>query len=308
MVQSDGMAPAADFSVIINERSGPSPSADAGSEIQAAFAKFGARIRLERVHAAGDIAARARQAATRGDVLVAAGGDGTVGTVAGVAAESGSVFGALPMGTRNHFARDLGLPLDLEGAVSTVVAGHVRNIDVAEVNGRFFINNSSLGLYPRMVWERDAEERRGRSRGTAFALAMMRTWRTYRTLVARLSIDGHVQTVRTPFIFIGNNQYTVEGFRLGARAALDEGRLSVFAAPECGRFEILTLPLRALTNRLVADAGFQTFSGETVDVEVPRARVTVALDGELAIMRPPLHYRIRARLLRAIAPKGRSRE
>jgi diacylglycerol kinase family enzyme len=300
------MVPAADFSVIINERSGPSPSADAGSQIQAAFARFGARIRLERVHAAGDIAARARQAATRGDVLVAAGGDGTVGTVAGVAAESGSVFGALPMGTRNHFARDLGLPLDLQGAVSTVVAGHVRNIDVAEVNGRFFINNSSLGIYPRMVWERDAEELRGRGRAAAFAIAMMRTWRTYRTLVARLSIDGHVQTVRTPFIFIGNNQYTVQGFRLGARAALDEGRLSVFAAPECGRFEILTLPLRALTNRLVADAGFQTFNGETVDVEVPRARVTVALDGELAIMRPPLHYRIRAHLLRAIAPEGRS--
>ena len=160
------------ISVIINERSGTAARPDAGAEIQTLFAKAGAQVRLERVREPGDIAARARQAASRGDLLVAAGGDGTVGAVAGVAVETNTIFGVLPMGTLNHFAKDVGLPLDLEAAVSVIVARHVRRCDVGDVNGRIFVNNSSVGLYPRMVWERKAEERRGHRKWTAFTIAM----------------------------------------------------------------------------------------------------------------------------------------
>src|SRR6476659_4069651 len=114
-----------DISVIINERSGTTGSADAGLEIQSLFGKHDARVRLERVRDPGDLAARARQAASRGDMLVAAGGDGTVSAVAAVAVSSGATLGVLPMGTLNHFAKDLGLPLDLKSAVQTIVAGQV---------------------------------------------------------------------------------------------------------------------------------------------------------------------------------------
>src|SRR3954471_17771311 len=155
------------ISVIINERSGTARGADAGGQIQSLFDKHGLRVRLERVREPGDLPARARQAASRGDVLVAGGGDGTVSSVASVAADAGATMGVLPMGTLNHFAKDLGIPLDLEHAVATVAGGHVREVDVGEVNGRVFVNNSSVGLYPRMVWERDAEQRRGRTKWTA---------------------------------------------------------------------------------------------------------------------------------------------
>jgi len=292
-------------SVIINERSGTAARPDAGGEVQALFAKAGVQTRLERVREPGDIAARARQAASRGDVLVAAGGDGTVSTVAGVAVETNATFGVLPMGTLNHFAKDVGIPLDLEEAVSVIVAGHVRLLDVGDVNGRIFVNNSSVGLYPRMVLERKVEQRRGHRKWIAFALAMVRTWRHYRMVVARLGVDGKELAVRTPFIFVGNNQYQVEGFQLGGRSRLDGGRLSIFAAPDAGRFEILALPMRALTNHLSAATPFLAFQTDRMAVDVFRRRVSVALDGEVGVMHGPLEYRIRPRALRAIVAASR---
>jgi diacylglycerol kinase family enzyme len=292
------------ISVLINERSGLTARPDAGPEIQALFARHGTKIRLERVRDPGDIAARARQAASRGDRLVAAGGDGTVNSVAGVAVETDATLGVLPMGTLNHFAKDLRLPLDLEGAVATIVAGHVRQVDVGEVNGRIFVNNSSVGLYPRLVWEREGERRRGRKKWTAFTVAMLRTWRNYRTVVARLEVDGKEAIVQTPFIFVGNNQYKAEGLRLGGRDTLEGGHLSIFVAPECGRFEILALPLRALTNHLHEPGPFAGFNADKLSVDVGRHRVSVACDGEIALMRAPLVYRIRPRALRVVVPAG----
>jgi diacylglycerol kinase family enzyme len=293
------------ISVIINENSGLTPRRDAGEEIQSLFAAAGAPVRLERVRHGGDLAARARQAAGRGDVLVAAGGDGTVGTVAGVAVEANATFGVLPLGTLNHFAKDAGIPLVLSKAVQTIVDGRVHDVDVGDLNGRIFVNNSSLGIYPRMVWERNAEQRHGRSKWTAFVIAMVRTWRRYRILAARLSLDGQLHVVRAPFIFVGNNEYQVEGFELGARAALDRGRLSIFVAPEVGRFEILMLPLRALANRLTTDPKFERFLAEEVTIELSRHRVSVAFDGEVAVMRPPLNFRVRRAALHLLVP-GRS--
>jgi len=292
----------AGMSVIINERSGAARNPDVGVQVQSLFGKHGLSVRLERVRDPADLPARARQAASRGDVIVAAGGDGTVSAVAGVAVETRATIGVLPMGTLNHFAKDLGLPTDLEQAVATIAAGHTRDVDVGEVNGRVFVNNSSVGLYPRMVWERNVEQRRGRTKWTAFAIAMMRTWRNYRTITAHLVVEGKAAVVRTPFIFVGNNHYIAEGFQLGGRSRLDEGRLSVYMAPECGRFEILSLPVRALVRKLESAELFVEFPAETLTVDVPSRRVSVALDGEVALSRSPLEYRIRLRALKAIVP------
>jgi len=300
---TDTKAERGGISVIINGRSGKASKPETGDELQALFARSGARVRVERVPDPLDIPGRARQAAARGDVLVAAGGDGTVSTVAGVAVDTGATLGVLPMGTLNHFAKDLGVPQDVEQAVATIVDGERREVDVAEVNGRVFINNSSVGLYPRMVWEREAEQRRGRRKWTAFGIAMLRTWRSYRMVLARIAADGTEATVRTPFVFVGNNEYQAEGFELGGRTTLDTGRLSIFLAPECGRFEILALPVRALLKRLGNGAPFAAFRADTLTVDVRHPRVSVALDGEIAMMRSPLVYRIRPRALRIMTPR-----
>lgn len=290
------------ISVIINERSGSAANPDVSVQIQSLFEKYGMPVTLERVREPADLSARARQAASRGDLLVAAGGDGTINAIAGAAVEVQAQMAVLPLGTRNHFAKDLNIPLDLEHAIAAIAGRQTREVDVGEVNGRIFINNSSVGLYPRMVWERDVEERRGRSKWTAFTIAMLRTWRSYRTITARLMVRGKEAIVRTPFIFIGNNQYIAEGFQLGGRSRLDQGQLSIYVAPECGQFEILSLPLRALARRLGADAPFAGFHAETVTVDVESRRVSVALDGEVAMMNSPLVYRVRPRALKVIAP------
>jgi len=297
------MAPSpARISVLVNEQSGSAVRQDAGEKIQSLFAAAGAPVRLERVRHGGDLAARARQAAGRGDVLVAAGGDGTVGTVAGAAVEANAIFGVLPLGTLNHFAKDAGIPLELPEAVHTIVEGHTRDVDVGDLNGRVFVNNASFGIYPRMVWERNAEQRHGHRKWTAFAIAMARTWLSYRMLAARIEIDRQRHVVRTPFIFVGNNEYAAEGFQFGARTALDRGCLSIFVAPECGRFEILTLPIQAFLNRLTADPKFQTFLGEEATIELSRHRVTTGLDGEIAIIQSPLHFRVRRAALHLLVP------
>src|SRR5579864_154965 len=111
------------------------------------------------------VAELAREAAGDGGIVVAAGGDGTVAAVAAAVAGSRATLGVLPIGTSNHFARDLGLPATLPQAISVIAAGHARAVDVGEVNGRLFLNNSSIGMYPRIVHRREGQRQRlGRGR------------------------------------------------------------------------------------------------------------------------------------------------
>ena len=160
------------------------------------------------------------QLAASYDVLVAAGGDGTVSTVAAAAARTGKVFGVLPCGTLNHFARDTGIPLDLDEAAAVLAAGHTRALDIGVVNDHVFINNASIGAYPRLVWERSRAREKGLPRPLAMALAVTRTWFDLRSVTARLSVDGRELVRRTPFIFIGNSEYEVTGTDIGKRMTM----------------------------------------------------------------------------------------
>lgn len=293
-----------ELTVIINARARAADEATI-AQVERAFAGANVRARFEHVTAPGTIREHASRAAARGNILIAAGGDGTASAIAAVAVETGAVFGVLPLGTLNHFARDIGMPMDIDQAVATLAARYVRPLDVADVNGRIFLNNSSIGLYPRLVWEREQEQRRGRSKWTAFGIALVRTWRRYRTVTARLNVDGREHLRRTPFVFIGNNEYVAEGLQLGGRTSLDGGQLSLYVAPHCGRFEILALPFQALAGRLASDVKFESFLAREVSIEPTRPRVSVALDGELAVMDAPLRYRIRPGALQAVVPAAR---
>jgi diacylglycerol kinase family enzyme len=284
--------------VIVNERAG-SATPDGAAALEREFARQGLQARLEVVSTGDAISKSATLAAARGDILVAAGGDGTVSGVAAVAVNTGAVLGVVPLGTLNHFARDAGIPLDREKAIAAIAAGRIETLDAAEVNGRTFVNNASLGLYPRMVWERTCEQRAGRRKWTAFALAAVRTWRSYRTMTVRIAIDEQEYLRHTPFLFVGNGAYQATGLGLGGRESLRHGQLSVYVAPECGRFDLLALPLRALAHRLNGDR-FESFCTQELTVALSRPRVSVALDGEIEMMAPPLRSRVRPRVLRTI--------
>ncbi len=234
-------------------------------------------------------------------VVVACGGDGTVNCVAAALAGSGTTLGVLPLGTLNHFAKDLQIPLDIEDAVDTIATGREKIVDVGEVNGRIFINNSSLGLYPRLVREREKLQSVGNGKWLAFAQAIGFVLSRYSLLHVRLETGSAANMVHTtPFVFIGNNKYRTEGWNIGTRAELDAGRLWLYMAPHRSPGGLILLALRALFGRQNSD----TVDAETKEcwIETERKRLDVATDGEVTAMDMPLHYRIRPGALRVMVP------
>ena len=174
-----------------------------------------------------DISSLAAHAlAERRRPVVAGGGDGTVNAVAGKLAGTDTALGVLPMGTLNHFAKDVGVPLNLEAAVYNLFTGKIRNVDVGEVNGRVFVNNSGIGFYPHFVRQREELERRGHVKRVAVLLAVRAVLRRYFRLRMKLHMDeAEALEHLTPFLFVGNNRYQTSGLDIGTRLNLDSGRL-----------------------------------------------------------------------------------
>jgi diacylglycerol kinase family enzyme len=237
----------------------------------------------------------------RSNVVVAAGGDGTVNAVAARLAGTERTLGVIPGGTLNHFAKVLGIPGDLAGAVAVLRAGAVRRVDAAEVNGRVFLNNSSLGLYPKIVRERESIQRRGFRKWTAFAAAMFATLLDWPLMRVGLEVGGHATGRLTPFVFVGNNRYELTGLRMGSRQRLDGGELCLCVARGMSRLALLRMAVRGLTGGLGNSGDLDVVCAREAWVKT-RRRVAVALDGEVTRLDPPLHYAIRPGALRVIAP------
>lgn len=289
--------------VIINAHSGTDEKQDVQRRLHEAFVANGIEARISVTHTGAKVVELAERAArSDADIIVAGGGDGTINSVAAAALESGKTLGLLPFGTLNHFAKDLHIPLDLEGAIQTIIAGHVIKVDVGEVNGRIFVNNSSLGLYPSIVREREKQQRLGWGKWPAYVWAAFAVLRRYPFLDIRLSIDEKEFVTRTPFVFVGNNEYEMESLNVGGRACLEAGRLSLYISDRTSRLGLIRLALRALFGGLRQEKDFLGLCTKEVWIGTRHKRVRVALDGELLVMEPPLHYRVRARALRVLAP------
>ncbi|HMJ06197.1 MAG TPA: diacylglycerol kinase family protein [Chthoniobacterales bacterium] len=270
------------------------------------FAQQGKTAQIRHPDATSDLTALAQEAAAGAEeMIVAGGGDGTISAVAAALAGTGKALGILPMGTLNHFAKDLGLPRDLAAAVATIAQGQIAEVDLGEVNGRVFINNSSLGLYPHMVAHREAQqERLGRRKGPAFLWAMLHAFRRFPFLQLRVTIEGKQLARRTAFLFVGNNEYEIAGLKLGGRACLNAGRLGLYLAHRTGRLGLFRLGWNALLGRLHQEKDFDSFCVEEATIETRRPRLLVATDGEVNWMATPLHYRVRPRALRVVVPQA----
>ena len=288
--------------VFINESAGDGEPEKLSKRLAELFRANGvdARITL----AAGDeMAGRIRDAvSTKPRMIVAGGGDGTINGVASAIVGTDIVLGVLALGTLNHFAKDLKVPLELEDAVRVIATGRVVRVDTGEVNDRLFLNNSSLGLYPDIVEDREEQqERHGRSKWIAFARAAATALRRYPFLDVRLLVDGKELRRRTPFVFIGNNEYQMEGLDAGERERLDGGQLSLYVAHRTGRLGLLRLAVRALFGRLEQARDFDIVLAEEFTIETHHAVLRVATDGEVTEMKTPLRYRIRAQSLQVMA-------
>ncbi len=238
------------------------------------------------------LALRARASGHR--AIVAGGGDGSVNAVAAAIVGTDVALGVLPLGTYNHFAKDLGIPLDLGSAVEVIVAGNTRNVDVGEVNQRIFLNNSSIGFYPYLAELRDKQRRiLGTRKRVAFRRALVRTYRRFPSLRVGVDApDGRI-IATTRAVFVGNNRYTIAGRSLGSRERLDEGVLCVFITPHVSRGRFAAAGFAALFGRAPRDDLLKSLTVSEVWIHTEQHKPRVALDGEVCRLRAPLHYRVR---------------
>jgi len=213
-----------------------------------------------------------------------------------------TALGVLPMGTLNHFAKDAGIPLDLEAAIRNFFTGRVVKVDVGEVNGRVFVNNSGIGVYPHLVRQREARRRHGHPKWLAFVIAVAAVLRHYSRLRVRLHMSEAQALARlTPFLFVGNNKYEVAGLEIGRRLSLTTARLWVCTAPRAARRNLIGMAWRTLTGH-VSDHELNAIEVEEIWVDAATPRINVSTDGEVSLMAAPLHYRIRPGALSVVLP------
>ena len=255
-----------------------------------------------------ELAAAVRTASEEHRAIVVAGGDGSISTAAGMLAGSETALGVLPLGTLNHFARDIGMPADLEAAANVLTKGTIARVDVGEVNGRIFVNNSSVGIYTAIVEDRDRQRRdHGRGKWLALAIAGGRAFRHYRRRRLTISSGGRTWQRRTSLLFVGNNSYKLRFPYMGARPRLDGGVLCLFAVMGRG-WRLVRLALFALLGAADTDREFERADGlQELVVTGADGELPVAIDGEIEWLRTPLRYRIRPLALMVIRPAGAPR-
>ena len=241
--------------------------------------------------------------ARKPDAVVVAGGDGTINAVASRLAGTGIPIGVLPMGTYNHFAKDLGLPLETTGAIRLIKAQRPKAVDIGEVNGRIFINNSSIGAYTHIVEEREQTLKKfSLPKRFANFVAFIKVLKRWPLINVKIEIGGDKIVRTTPFVFVGNNEYTMNLFKVSLRSCLDRGALWVYTVKTTSFFGLLRLFWRSIINRLEQSRNFESYAAKEFTVVPHRKHVRVALDGEVVRMDAPLHYRIRPRDLLVFAP------
>lgn len=293
--------------VVINRAGGAAARAGAAlvAQIDAAFAAAGlaADIHLVDGHS---LTATIERLAPRGLVAIG-GGDGTQGCAAAILSKAGAAQAILPLGTRNHLARQLGIPLDLDGAVRLIAAGHRHRIDLSAVNGRIFVNNASIGLYPKLVRLRDAGRRYGLPKWLANIPA---AWMVLQGLAHRryrLTLDESARPVVTPLLFIGNNIYSLDPGKVGTRDAMDDGKLSFYAVAKNTRLGLVGLAIRLLLGRSDPARDFAAIGTcTTATVTARRRRIMIALDGEVLRLATPLRFTMQPGAMTVIAPPPKS--
>lgn len=221
-------------------------------------------------------------------LFVAAGGDGTINTVIQPLVNTDAILGVIPVGTYNHFAKDLGIPLPWREALDVITSGATKPIDAARINERFFVNNVSMGLYPELVARRE-EKGRDYPRWKARIYAAFATLRKYPHIAVTLESEHHQEVVRTHVLMISNNTYDLSRLGIEApRLALEEGRLSVYWLPHVPRLALTSFVAHYLAGRVHTAPGFRSFRTSRIKVQSRKKLFQVGVDGEVVTLATPL--------------------
>jgi diacylglycerol kinase family enzyme len=289
--------------VILNAASGTGAARRRVSDIAQRLARAGRDGTISTVRGGRALRKAAQSALEAGcDALVAGGGDGTVSALASVTVGSAVPLGVLPLGTLNHFAKDVGIPLDLEEALDVILAGRTRSVDVGEVNGRIFINNASLGVYPRIVQLRERYREKGLGKWFAAlwaALAVLRR-RPFMTVRIRTAEEDVVR--RTPTVLVGNNPYETAGLSMGSRSSLNQGVLALYVMNADARVSLLRLGWQVWRMGAERVREVDCLLADEALIQATRPALRAALDGEVVKLETPLGCRSRPGALRVLVP------
>jgi diacylglycerol kinase family enzyme len=293
----------AGIAVVLNDASGSGDCAAAAKRLEEIFSAAGREPRITLARGGNQLRAAAERAVQAGcDTLVAGGGDGTINTVASAVVGKEIPLGVVPLGTLNHFAKDLGIPLELDAAAKVVLDGIACRVDVGEVNGRIFLNNSSLGVYPAIVRLRERYQESGFGKWIAALWASLTVLRRNPFLTVRIIVEDRAVVRRTPFVFVGNNEYRMVGLHAGSRDSLVARHLALYVLNAERRAGLLRLAWQVLLQGVERVKELDLVTVERLSIETSRGRLQVALDGEVVPLQAPLEYRIRAAALLVHVP------
>jgi diacylglycerol kinase family enzyme len=296
--------------VLLNTSAGTlanSPTQDEPQRIRRAFEAAGHSVEVRDVDGAKleDVTREALKSDV--DAIIAGGGDGTLNTIANVVAGSGKAYGVLPLGTHNHFAKDLGLPLELEPAIDALSRGQVVDLPVGEVNGRIFLNFSALGFHPELVRHRDAQRKTlDRKKWTAMIVAFFRVFTRFPVIRVYLRTSERFLARNTPSVIVCNNPHQMKVFGVESASIPERGLLNVYVARSRRRLSMIWLFIRAMFNSLDTAAKFESMALPEVTIETHRHSARVSIDGEVTDMHPPLRYKVRQTGLRVLVPAKES--
>lgn len=246
---------------------------------------------------------RAKQA---GGIVVAAGGDGTINTVAGLCCDLGVTMGVIPAGTFNYFARDLGIPSEPAAAARLLLTGKTEQVSVGYVNGRIFLNNASFGLYSKVIRNReDHKARFGRFRLVAVYSAVVSLLSGVRPFMVRMRVGNEMLLRRTTMVFVSNNALQIAKLDAKIAETTPEDGMAVFVLRPTSRLDMLRLLLRGAFRQLADDPHLETFCTNAFDTETNKAYVDVVVDGEIVRCNAPLSFRVAPRALGVIVPANK---
>ena len=290
--------------IVILNRGAGHHGEETQTQIAELFQSQGMTARFLVARHGGKIVSLAHEAVrSAAEVVVAAGGDGTIDAIAAALTGTGKILGVLPLGTFNLFAKRLSIPLELGAAVQTIVNGRTAEINVGEVNGRTFLSRSSIGLYPLALRHREKMFRRfGRSRLIALISGASALLRWGNIMTVRLTTANEEQFFRSRFVFVCNNPEELDYFHLRGRECIDAHNLAIFSAKPLSPAGILRLGFRMLRRRAAETRDFEMVCVREARLEIEPSSVPVSLDGEVEMMAAPLQYRLRVGALRVRVP------
>jgi diacylglycerol kinase family enzyme len=303
--------PDAPFFIVLNAGSGRRDAEAAREAIEGVLSGAGRRFRIQAVERTEPLRPHVEHAVAEacagGGVVVAAGGDGTINAVAQAALGRDCPLGVLPQGTFNYFSRVHGIPSDTAEATRLLLTARPQPVQVGLVNGRVFLVNASLGLYPQLLEDREAwKQQFGRTRLVALGAGLATLLREHRQLQLVIELPGTVRRIRTPTLFVGNNRLQLEQIGIEQARALENGRLAAITLRPVGTLEMLGLLVRGALGRLgdadqVRSMGFEHMSVRPA-LPYGRRRVKLATDGEVLWMRTPLDFRVAPQPLWLLKP------